>query len=119
MEKGLYAKAIEWLEKNDPTGFSDWYYNETLLGKYDKIHANIGLYAAEKKSLEYLRKNYPSLGGFFDNNPIGKLYKELDKEWSLGVDVIISDLKSLFLGEESPNTTNLITHPQSQQAPKR
>lgn len=85
-EKTSNAKLIDFLEKNDPTGLAQVYY-QTLIGKYEKVASNESIIEADRKALQYLEKNDPTgfIKYFYEETEIGKyeksMIKQLDKKF--------------------------------------
>ena len=93
---GLYADALEYLKKNDPTGFEKYYQEQTLVGKHDKLFAKEGTYTADKAALDYLRKNNPEVAAFLDENALGQTIKSVIKEGDKVADSLIQKVSSFF-----------------------
>lgn len=114
-DKMVYAKFIDFLEKNDPTGLSQAYY-KTLIGKYEKTYANDGFVEADRKALDYIKRNDPTgfIKFYYEETKVGIYEKGIIKSIDEKLDVIdkaidkgIKDLGK-FIGEKLDTLDELI-----------
>lgn len=96
-EKMSYAKFIDFLEKNDPTGLSQLYY-QTLIGKYEKTLGNDGFVEADKKALKYIKDNDPTgfIKYYYEQTALGKLEVKITKVVDEKLDVLDRAADKIF-----------------------
>jgi hypothetical protein len=96
-EKMTYAKFIDYLEKNDPTGLSQTYF-KTLIGKYEKTLANDGFVEADRKAYNYIKKNDPTgfIKYYYEKTEMGIGEKDFIKAADEELDYLDKDFDRTF-----------------------